>query len=278
MSPFGPAFPRPSACLWHHEGSVPYTSRTGTSAHSSVQPVHFTGMGTTPHFAMKAKFSGIGIVDGRGKLNGSVMSKNRNGAYVRTKVTPVNPQTTFQLQARNRLTSLSQAWRNLTQAQRDAFDGAVGDFAKTDIFGDLHNPTGKNLFTRLNINLQNVGVAPITSPPSPAGGGAVAAGVLTVENDGAASIAYTQAEDGYKIQVWATPGVSAGKKFVKQQYRLLTSFDGAAASPFDAGAAYLARFGAPATGTRVSFRLVSVNEVTGEVGTPSEATTIVVPA
>lgn len=224
---------------------------------------------------MKGKWSGFGLTDGRGKLNGHVASKNRSGAYVRTKVTPTNPQTSFQLAARNLLTSLSQGWRSLTQAQRDAWDAAVADFAKTDVFGDLRNPTGKNLYTRLNINLQNVGQATISDPPLPAGAGNVIIGAITVTNGGAKTVAYTGATDGHKIQVWATPGVSPGKKFLKNDFRLIATFDGAAASPFDMATAYEARFGEPAVGTRVGVQLVSVNELTGEMGVASRGTALV---
>lgn len=225
---------------------------------------------------MKLKWSGFGAVDGRGKINGHVASKNRSGAYARTKVTPTNPQTSFQLGARNLLTSLSQSWRALLQSERDAWDGAVADFAKTDIFGDLRNPTGKNLYARLNINLINAGQSPISSPPLPAGGGPVIAGVAIVTNGGVKSIAHTDDTAGHTIQVWATPGVSPGKKFLKNDYRLITSFAGGAASPAVITTAYDARFGDAAVGTRVGIRLVSVNDTTGEMGVASESTTITV--
>lgn len=225
---------------------------------------------------MKGKWSGFGLVDGRGKLNGHVASKNRSGAYVRTKVTPTNPQTSFQLGARNLLTSLSQGWRALTQAQRTAWNNATADFAKTDIFGDLRTPTGKNLYGKLNTNLVNAGQAQITDPPLPAGGGEVISGAAIVTNGGVKSIAHTADTAGHTIQVWATPGVSPGKEFLKNDYRLLTSFAGGAVSPAVITTAYNARFGDPAVGTRVGIRLVSVNDTTGEMGIASESTTLTV--
>lgn len=225
---------------------------------------------------MKVQWSGVGMTDGRGKINGSVASKNRSGAYVRVKVTPVNPQTTFQQAARNLLSNLSQAWRSLTQAQRDAWNGAVGDFAKSDIFGNQRNPTGKNLYARLNANLSNIGVAAISTPPLPAGAGQVVAGTLIATEGGVKSIAHTGDTAGHTIQVWATPGVSPGKQFVKQDYRLISTFTGGAASPAVITTAYDNRFGDCTTGTRVSVRLVSVNNTTGESSVASEATTIAV--
>lgn len=223
---------------------------------------------------MKLKWSGFGATDGRGKIGGHVASKNRSGAYARTKVTPVNPQTLFQQLARNLLTSFSQGWRALTQAQRDAWDGATPDFAKSDIFGDQRTPTGKNLYTALNINLSNAGQTVITDPPLPTGAGTVLAGALTVVNAGAKSIVHSGSTAGHTILVFATPGVSPGKKFVKGDYRLIGTFAGAAASPFVATTAYNARFGQPAAGTRVSFKLQSVNDNTGEANVGSEASTL----
>lgn len=225
---------------------------------------------------MKIQFSGLGVTDGRGKIGGHVASKNRSGPYARVKVTPVNPQTAYQQAARNLLTSYSQGWRALTQAQRDAWDAAVGDFAKSDIFGNQRNPTGKNLYTALNANLSNIGQSPITDPPLPSGAGQVFAGPLVITNGGAKSIAHVLDTAGHTVQVWATQGVSPGKKFVKNDYRLITTFVGGAASPAVITTAYNNRFGQPAVGTRVSVMLVSVNDTTGEVSVGSEATTITV--
>ena len=225
---------------------------------------------------MKGKWSGFGLVDGRGKLNGHVASKNRAGAYVRTKVSPVNPQTSYQLTSRNLLSTYSQGWRALTQAQRDAWDAAVADFGKTDVFGDIRNPTGKNLYGKLNINLENAGQTPITDPPLPSGGGQVVAGAVVMTNGGAKSVAHTGDTAGHTVLVFATPGVSPGKKFVKNDYRLLTTFTGGAASPAVITTAYNARFGQPAVGTRVAVKLVSVNDTTGETSVASESTTITV--
>lgn len=225
---------------------------------------------------MKVLYGAALGVDARGKMNGQVASKNRSGAYWRTKVSPVNPQSSYQLAARALLTALSQAWKSLTQAQRTAWDAAVGDFARTDVFGNLRNPSGKNLHSRLNLNLQHCGQATIADPPLPSGAGTVLAGALIATNGGAKSIAHTNDTAGHTIQVWATPGVSPGKRFVKPDYRLLTTFVGGAASPAVITTAYDARFGDPAVGTRVNVKLISVNNTTGESSTPSEATTITV--
>ena len=225
---------------------------------------------------MKAKWSGMGMVDGRGKINGTVGSKNRSGAYLRVKVSGVNPQSTYQMAARNQLTQFSQMWRLLTQSARNAWNAAVADYARTDVFGDLRNPTGKNLFTRLNVNLANISVSHIEDPPAPAGGGQVLIGAIVITNGGAKTVAHTLDSADYKIQVWATPGVSPGKSFLKGDYRLIKVFTGGAASPENIATAYQNRFGEPAVGTKVGVRLVSINSTTGENSVASEGTTLTV--
>ncbi len=64
----------------------------------------------------KIKMTAI-VADIRNKLNGTVFAKNRGGAYMRTKVTPVNRQTSDQSTVRNRLGSFAQGFRGLTQDQ-----------------------------------------------------------------------------------------------------------------------------------------------------------------
>lgn len=226
---------------------------------------------------MKMKFGAL-VVDGRGKIGGHVASKNRAGAYLRTKVTPVNPQTSYQLGVRNRLTGFSQGWRSLTQAQRDAWNAAISDFARTDIFGDLQKPTGFNLYQRLNNNLAIAGVAAISSPPLPAAVGQVAvtavsaaegADTLTITMDGAVPA-------GTYAKVYATSPQSAGKSFVKSEYRLVAVLDPAEASPYDLKAEYVAKFGSiGAAGQKIFVKLEPMNGTTGQTGTPSQASGIV---
>lgn len=213
---------------------------------------------------MKAKFGAI-IVAGSGKVGGHVASRNRAGAYIRTKVTPVNPQSSAQLTVRNRLGGRSQAWRGLTQAQRDAWNAAVGDFARTDIFGDLKNPSGFNLYQRLNNNLLAVGASVITAPPIP---GAVS--VVTVTSISPAGgtqlipmVLSGAVPAGTAVKVFATSPQSPGKSFVKSEYRLITTLPAATATPVALGTSYTAKFGSFATGQKLFFKIVFVSTTTG---------------
>jgi hypothetical protein len=214
---------------------------------------------------MKVKFGSI-IVDGRGKLGGHVYSKNRSGAYVRTKVTPDNPQTSYQTEARSKLAQFSSSWKGLTQTQRDAWDGAVEDYAKTNIFGDLIKPTGKNLYTALNMNLANVNEPSIAVPPLPDA-------VFNAENLAFDDLDSTDisiefdGDTGMKYQVDATPPLSPGVNFFKEKYKRIDVITGAAQVSESIKTAYVARFGNPPAGTKIAVRVTAVNTTTGQRGT-----------
>jgi hypothetical protein len=217
---------------------------------------------------MKTKFGSI-IVAGSGKIGGHVASKNRAGSYLRTKVTPANAQTAFQVAVRGRFSTLAQAWRGLTQAQRDAWNAAVGAFSRTDIFGDLRNPSGINLFQRLNNVLVNVGQAPMNLPPLPSEVPAVVLSAFTF----AVGVPAMSAEfDGpvpadTSVIVMATAPLSAGKNNVTSQYRQIGVIAPASASPFNLLALYTAKFGGVGVvGQKIFIKFVPVNELTGQQG------------
>jgi hypothetical protein len=198
---------------------------------------------------MKVKFSGIGVVDGRGKLNGTVFSRNRSGAIARVKVTPINPNTASQQYSRTILTALSQAWRSLSQEIILGWNSAVADFQTTDVFGDLRTPTGKNLYTKLNANLVSVGASQISEPPSPTIVAAVFADSISISvGTPTYDLLFTGTDASVNYQIWATPGLSAGISFVSSEYRQIGAFAGGAGSSFDFETLYLAKYGAPAIG------------------------------
>lgn len=223
----------------------------------------------------KLKF-GMIVTEGSGKLGGHVLARNRSGAYARTKVTPVNPATTYQQNARNELATRSQGWRGLTQNQRDAWNGAVNDFARTDIFGDLRNPTGKNLYTLININLVNSGFPPVNVPPLPSAVPSITATSATI------AVGTTQFDVAFTatgiisdaIHIWVTDGLSPGVGFAKNRYRFLRHVLGNATSPVNIWAYYIARFGTPTPGTKIFVKLRYVNSQ-GQAGVGSETFGIV---
>lgn len=227
----------------------------------------------------KIKFTAF-LAEARGKVAGTVFSKNRGGNYVRTKVTPVNPQSTAQTAQRNRLTTYAQNFRALGASAIAAWNTAVANFTNTDIFGDIKTPAGINLYTRLNMNLDLAGQAAITTPPVPAGADPVVISGLTSDQSSSLftiASAAAAVPAGMTLIVEATPQLSPGKSFVKSEFRVINTHAAAVTFPIADGAAYVAKFGVPVAGQKVFCRVKTINNTTGESSGYSQVSTITVP-
>jgi hypothetical protein len=210
------------------------------------------------------------VVDGRNKIGGHVASKNRGGSYLRTKVSPAQPSSTYTATVRSRLAAISAAWRALTEANRLAWNDAVGQFKKTDIFGNSRNPSGFNLYQELNNNLVNIGIAPITTPPLPAAVATMTSASFAAVHGGAFTLTYAPViPAGQKFLVRATPALSPGKNFVKSELRQIKVIAAADVSPLVLTADYGTKYGAVgAAGQKIFVELIPVNSTTGQKGRP----------
>lgn len=208
------------------------------------------------------------VVDGRGKLGGHVLTKTRSGATIRTKVTPVNPQSAAQAAARSRLGGNSQAWKTLAEEDRRGWNEAAQQSAKTNVFGDQYFPTGKNLFTGLNSNLMLIGLAPLVSAPELVSVPVIVELTVTITRSPFA-VNITGAFEGElpdaAIVVEATTPLSAGVFNPSGKFRFI-KFDDASdlGGGIDLAAAYEAKFGTPASGKKIFFRAYAVSKETGE--------------
>ena len=219
---------------------------------------------------MKIKWGAL-VVDGRNKIGGHVASKNRAGSYLRTKVTPVNPSTTYQSNVRSRLASFSAGWRALGAATIALWNNAVQDFKSTDIFGDIKSPTGFNLWQRLSNNIDIVTGTPLTTPPVPTAIACFTSLSATAVHAGAVTLTFTvtPVPTAIAVKIFATPAISVGINFVKSQYRLIGVIDAAGASPFVATSLYNTKFGAVgAAGKKIYFKAVHVGKTTGQTSRP----------
>ena len=200
---------------------------------------------------MKIKWGAL-VVDGRGKLGGHVAAQNKGGSYLRTKVTPANPQTTFQTSIRSLFGSISQQWSALTAANITAWNAAVDSWKQTNIFGDIKLPSGKALFQRLNTQARAVEYSAMTSPPAKL---EMVEGVLTDASLGitAETLTLTGAYTGTdaKVVLSSSGSVSLGTTFVKNLLRQFNYQLGSTYVAADAYTAYVARFGDPVIGQKI---------------------------
>ena len=217
---------------------------------------------------MKAKFGAI-IVDGRGKVGGHVLSKNKGGSYMRTKKSPANPKSAAQQTVRARLTSNAQGWRGLTAAQIANWNTAAKLWFKHNIFGDKRNPNGFNLYVWLNNNLLNIGATLLTVPPLAQAVNLFTTFTITMTTGTpACSIVFSPSIDaGSCVIIRATPGISKGKTYIKNQLRQIAVMTTANTTPFNALSAYTTKYGAvPAIGLTVFFTAQWVNKTSGQSG------------
>ena len=224
---------------------------------------------------MKIKFGAI-VVAGSGKIGGHVAAKNRAGAYLRTKVTPSNPNTPAQANARAILASLSTGWGLLTESQRQSWNDAVASFATTDIFGDIKNPSGINLYVKLNANLAQSGQALLDVAPEKLEIPFFPLESATFSIAGATLTFNTEIDEysGTKVRIQATPAFSSGISNFKSKLRNIgyTADVDDDASNYSL---YVTKFGAPVVGSKIAVSIAPIM-ASGQQGTAQSVIATVV--
>lgn len=225
--------------------------------------------------ALRVILSGIGVTAASGKISGTVFVNGKTTTYCRVKVKPANPRTTFQTTSRTNFKINSQAWRSLTAVQRAGWNAAVINFPRHNKLGTVIQLSGAQLFCSFNNNLLASGATTITSAPIPTTVLTPITVTLTTLA-GVISVLWTSGAipASTSFQVWATPGVSVGKSFVKSQFRLLQVIATGGTSPTVITTAYSARFGAYIVGTKIFAYLVAVSTTTG-IRTTSNTTSLI---
>jgi hypothetical protein len=212
-----------------------------------------------------------------GSVGGTVHSRNKGGSYTKNKVIPSNTYSSFKAAVKATFGSLSQAWRNLTEAQRIAWNSATGNYQVIDVLGKLITLSGINLYKSLNQNLATISVAAISTPPMPQGTSVTTFTSLAVDvSDVAIDVTMSAVVPANMKQVIeATPPMSAGIFNANNKFRVLSVVDAAGAAAQDVGAAYVTRFGAiPPAGSKIFVRVRYVNKTTGESSTYSSLSAI----
>jgi len=217
---------------------------------------------------MKAKFGAI-ITAGAGGLGGHYVSGGYAGKSLRTKPFTVKTKSNSQSVSKSRFTFFAQGWKGLLQTERDAWNAAVSDYSRTDVFGDLRNPSGFNLFQRLNNILVLCGQSPLLSPPVP---GSVPSVILS-------NVAYSISSPSMSVTfaptlpvntsviVSATRPLSPGISNVNKFFRIITILPAGTQSGESVLNAYIQIFGSLGQpGQKIVVKFQPVNLLTGQVG------------
>ncbi len=149
-----------------------------------------------------------------GSLAGQTSSRNRFGQYRRSRAIPVNPNTSAQQAARDDFSAASQAWRGLTQAQRDAWAAYAATRPRTNSLGQTIYLTGHQTFVGLRALFAAVGLTLPTVPPA---GAAPELTVMAVTNVTALAFAASAmpalVPADTAVQIQTSPPLSKGREF-----------------------------------------------------------------
>lgn len=230
----------------------------------------------------KIKFS-VGIAAASGKVGGNVFSRNGSGAYLKTFAMPVNPNSTKQQNVRASFGALAGAWRNLTVAQRAAWNDMAPQYPAQDRLGNTIQYSGQQLFVKLNQSLISAGKAQIDSPLIPKSFSNRSINSLSLEvTAGAITEAIVFMSDpgtsDESFIVTITPGLSAGiTKPGKSQFRKVEVFgDASLTEDLDIATTYESLYGVPEVGATVFVRVELLNNLTGQRLNLGQSSTIVV--
>lgn len=174
-----------------------------------------------------------------GSIGATVYSHNRFGQYMRARSVPVNPQSSRQVAARNRLQSLAGNWsETLTDSQREAWRSYAQTVSWLNPLGDVVTLTGINMYCRGNTAVLQAGGTRIDDGPAASGlptaeqslgaSGSEATQVISVTFDDTA--AWCDLDDAFQLLYMGIP-VSPAIQFFNGPWRYIEAIAGDSAAP-----------------------------------------------
>jgi len=217
----------------------------------------------------------------RGKLAGSVFSRNKGGEIIRTKVTPINPKSSHQSAQRAIVSDLSKAYSNtLTAAERQAWTSFGQSTNAKSVFGTSLILSGIAAFQKLNIIIITAGGTQINTPPIGQTVVSILTASLVANHTGpllTLTFTPTPLVTPQGAYIWATPALTAGIGNYNSRLRFI-GFTDAATSPLELHAAWTARFGAfpSVAGQLIGIKAQVVSTATGAISSGTQLSTIVI--
>jgi len=197
---------------------------------------------------------GATLADARNAVGGIVYSKNQFGAYIRQKVSPVQPRSEVQTKARAQVQHLATYWANtLTAAQRQAWISLAQANPVIDVFGDSQILTGLQFFVRVNRNLMKLGEALIpNAPPDQDVTALLSLSLLADVSDAKVQLTFTPTPlaAGEALVVYMTCLLPQGRAFA-QNFLKLVSASTATVSPVNIYGDWVSRYGTLVAGPKL---------------------------
>lgn len=211
------------------------------------------------------KFRSVLVEEGSGSAGNLVASRTGGRSFLRKRVAPSNPNTAAQSQVRASFTSVSQAYRTLTIAQRLGWKNLGALMGASDSLGQSYTFSGAQAHSSVNGVRNATGDDPLTDAPGqPDSVAALPSFFMDSGRQGGAGGAFhlTVHSDAYagRVMVYATQPVSAGiSSFSKSAYRLIGTAEQLTAGTTVISAMYIAKYGAAAAGSQIGVKLIPVS-------------------
>jgi len=167
---------------------------------------------------------GQGVADLKGRIGGTIFSRNASGSYARNSNSPSFRRT----QRRNNnlpdINTLSQLWFFLEPEVRIDWNDFAAAHVWSNSFGIVHRPTGLNLFISLNSNRLDLNLTPFTAPPTYNATPATTAGAIWPEINGWNVDRDIYWEDTDLVTVFnITTPMSIGSLYIKNKIRKIVT-------------------------------------------------------
>lgn len=149
-----------------------------------------------------------------GSQGQTTASRNRFGQYDRQRAMPTQPRTAAQVAVRSQLATVSQDWRELSDAQRIAWNSYAGAHPRVDVLGQTIVLTGHQMFVAVNVFNQQAGLDSQETVPD---GTVIPTPTVVVATATASGFQLACAESvpvTDSILVFASPPQSPGRTFI----------------------------------------------------------------
>lgn len=210
------------------------------------------------------------VADMRNGCNEYVFSKNRYGPFARSRSGNAYVGTSRRDAVGVVMSDVSVHWSALTEAQRQSWLIAAPRFPVQDVFGIRRQPSGRNLYLKLNCRLDYYGLATIDTAPLPVAVPGFPAFAFTIGFPSEILLNGTPPffiPAGFTAVVYATDCYSPGIYNFKNRLRFIETIPaGALLALWNIFTNWSAIYGALASGTKLSVKIFYINNNTGQIG------------
>lgn len=213
-----------------------------------------------------------------GSIGSMVASHNRFGVYMRTRVTPVNPDSEDQQIVRNNFGALSTAWRLLDVPTRLAWSTWAQTNPIFDRLGQSQTLTGAMVYIGLNSRRLMTDNLARTLPPQRPAPASFASITLSADiGSGNCQIAFTPTPLPAQLMMWLSACItdSASVNYVRGKFRFIMFSDAAVASPVSIQNELIAKFGSLQLGKYLHVKVQVYDSYNGQISQQLTASSII---